>query len=68
MAASITDEGSIEPAAPVILFQTQIYLGGAEQALRSQYAVAPDGRFLINTVVGNNPWPPIVVIHNWQEK
>jgi hypothetical protein len=35
---------------------------------RSQYAVAQNGRFLINTVVGDEAWPPIVVIHNWRGK
>src|SRR4029453_10857926 len=54
--------------APFTLFPTRIYLGGTEQPSRSQYAVAPDGRFLINTVVGNDAVAPIIVIHNWRGK
>jgi hypothetical protein len=69
MAVAMSEKAdSIEPGAPVTLFQTRIYLGGIDSPQRSQYAVAPDGRFLINTVVGNDQWPPIIVIHNWRRK
>lgn len=30
-----------------------------------QYDVAPDGRFLINTVVGEGSTTPITLIQNW---
>jgi hypothetical protein len=33
------------------LFDTHIYGGGADIAQGNQYDVAPDGRFLINTVL-----------------
>jgi serine/threonine protein kinase len=69
MAAKITETAdSIEPGAPFKLFQTRIYLGGTDNPQRHQYAVAEDGRFLINTVVGDDAVPPIVVIHNWRGK
>ena len=50
---------------PSALFQTRIYLGGSEQPDRGQYDVARDGRFLINTVLGEASAPPIVIVQNW---
>lgn len=67
MAASISVKGSsIEPGAPVALFQTRIYLGGTEQPNRGQYTVAPDGRFLINTVLSDEAGLPITIVQNWR--
>jgi Tol biopolymer transport system component len=69
MAATMTETvDSIKAGASFELFQTQIYLGGTENPVRSQYAVAKDGRFLINTVVSDDATPPIVVIQNWRGK
>jgi Tol biopolymer transport system component len=69
MAAPITVSGnSVEPGTPVVLFQTRIFLGGLEEPHRGQYAIAPDGRFLINTVLDDAASPPITVVHNWQPK
>jgi serine/threonine protein kinase len=69
IAARMTETvDSIKPGAPFDLFQTRIYLGGTDQPARSQYAVAKDGRFLINTVVGDATVPPIIVIQNWRGK
>ena len=69
MAAPITVSGnSVEPGTPVVLFQTRIFLGGLEEPHRGQYAIAPDGRFLINTVLDDAASPPITVVQNWQPK
>ncbi len=52
MAAPITVTGAtLEPGAPVVLFPTRIDGGGVDAQQGRQYDVAPDGRFLINTVL-----------------
>jgi hypothetical protein len=33
-----------------------------------QYDVAPDGRFLVNIIVGDGGTVPITVIQNWTHK
>ena len=69
MAAPITVSGnSVEPGTPVVLFQTRSFLGGLEEPHRGQFAIAPDGRFLINTVLDDAGSPPITVVQNWQPK
>ena len=64
MAAPITDgvDGQLEVGAPVPLFSTKIspYYGTV-----AQFAVAPDGRFLMNVVVEAPTAPPITVVLNW---
>ena len=56
MAAPITvTRNSLEPGAPVVLFPTRIYGGGADIQLGRQYDVTADGRFLINTVLERPP-------------
>jgi Tol biopolymer transport system component len=63
MAVSIgTRGGALEPGPPVSLFQTQI-VGGGTPLLRREYAVAGDGRFLINTFVDEAA--PITLLLNW---
>jgi len=65
MAAPISVVGTgIEPGAPVLLFSTRIYGGGEDSTGGRQYDVGPDGRFLINTVVGADT-APITLIQNW---
>jgi hypothetical protein len=66
MAAPITVTGAtLEPGAPVVLFPTRIYGGGVERAGQGrQYDVAPDGRFLINTVL-DEASAPITLLQNW---
>jgi hypothetical protein len=65
MAAPIAVTGTgIELGAPVTLFPTRIYGGGEDSTGGRQYDVAPDGRFLINTVV-NAAASPITLIQNW---
>ena len=64
MAAPITTTGTtLQPGAPVALFPTRIFGAGVDQQGR-QYAVARDGRFLINTVL-NDASSPITLIQNW---
>jgi hypothetical protein len=54
--------------APAPLFQTRIYRGGRENPDRGQYNVAPDGRFLVNTVLSEASMPPIVIVQNWNAR
>jgi hypothetical protein len=64
MAVPITvSGGTLSPGAPVALFPTHIVGGGLDTGAGRQYDVAPDGRFLINTVL-NEP-APITIIQNW---
>jgi Tol biopolymer transport system component len=66
MAALITVSGhTLEPGAPVRLFPTHIYGGGVDTQQGRQYDVAPDGRFLINTVLDKAATAPITLIQNW---
>ena len=65
MAAPIAVVGAtIAPGAPVVLFPTRIYGGGADSAQGRQYDVAPDGRFLINTEL-DSAAAPITLLMNW---
>jgi hypothetical protein len=40
-------------------------LGGVDNAQGRQYDVAPDGRFLIATVLDNSATAPITLLTNW---
>ena len=65
MAAPITVTGAtLEPGAPVVLFPTRIVGGGVDAQQGRQYDVAPDGRFLINTVL-DSAAAPITLLQNW---
>ena len=56
---------SVAPGTLVLLFPTKIFGGGGTNSL--EYAVARDGRFLINTVLDENrSTAPIRLIQNWQ--
>jgi hypothetical protein len=50
----------------VALFPTRIVQGGTIGAGQPQYAVAADGRFLINQPVADAASPPITLILNWR--
>jgi serine/threonine-protein kinase len=64
MAVPITVVGNkLEPGSPVKLFLTRVLGGGVDAAQRRQYDVAPDGRFLINTVLDDAA--PITLLQNW---
>jgi hypothetical protein len=66
MAAPITVRGpKLAAGTPVKLFQTRIAGGGENNnELLREYDVAPDGRFLINTV-SESAAVPITLILNW---
>jgi eukaryotic-like serine/threonine-protein kinase len=65
MAVPISTRGStLEPGAPVALFQSRSNLGG--NLTRGQYRVAPDGRFLINVTTGDATSSPITLLLNWK--
>jgi hypothetical protein len=54
----------LEPGAAAALFQTRIWGGASTEAgHRAQYAVAPDGNFLINTNAADDA--PFTVVLNW---
>ena len=66
MAAPISVTGAaLEPGAPARLFPTRVVGGGVESQLGRQYDVAPDGRFLINSVLDSSTDAPINLIQNW---
>lgn len=56
---------TIDPGVPTMLFRTRILGGGADIQLGRQYDVAPDGRFLINTVL-DTAAAPITLLMNWR--
>ena len=65
MAAPIAISGpAVVPGVPVVLFPTRVVGGGVDAVQARQYDVAPDGRFLINTVV-ESAAAPITIIQNW---
>ncbi len=67
MAVPVTAAGaSFEAGTPVALFPARIVDGGTVAANRPQYAVARDGRFLINQPVGDATVAPISLILNWR--
>jgi Tol biopolymer transport system component len=66
MAVPVTAAGtSFETGTPVALFPTRIVDGGTVTQNRPQYAVARDGRFLINQPVADATAAPITLILNW---
>jgi hypothetical protein len=66
MAAPIAaTSSSFESGTPATLFQTRIWWGGRATSSGRQYDVAPDGRFLINTVV-DDAATPITILLNWR--
>ncbi len=48
-----------------MLFPTRIFSGGVDGQQGRQYDVAPDGRFLINTVLDDAAAAPITLLMNW---
>ena len=66
MAAPVTAAGaSFAAGTPVALFPSRIQGGGSVVADRMPYAVARDGRFLINQPVADATAEPITLILNW---
>jgi Tol biopolymer transport system component len=70
MAAAIAVRGiTLEIGARTPLFQPRIVGGGTSiVGHRQQYAVAPDGRFLLNVAQDNTSELPITLILNWKPK
>ena len=67
MAVSIAfSGGSPQVAAPVALFQTHLATGTNVLGNKPQYAVARDGRFLLNTAIESGS-SPVVVTVNWMK-
>ena len=65
MAVPITITGAVpNPGAPVELFRKRIYGGGMDIQDGRQYDVAPDGRFLINTLL-DSAAAPVTLIQHW---
>jgi len=61
------DTQTLTVGVPVPLFQTHLAAGPGIVAGRNQYAVASDGRFLMNVSVDDAvPAPPITIVQNWQ--
>jgi Tol biopolymer transport system component len=69
MSATIGTSGNtIQPEPPVALFQTRINGGGLDVNTGGrQFDVAPDGRFLINTLQ-ENAATSITVLQNWKPR
>jgi hypothetical protein len=66
MAAPVTVRASsLDPGRPVVLFPTRIVGGGVDAQQGRQYDVAPDGRFLVNTLLDGTD-APIRLILNWR--
>ena len=66
MAVPVTAAGpSFEAGTPVALIQARIVAGGSLAANHPNYAVARDGRFLINQPVAEATVAPITLILNW---
>jgi len=70
MAVGVTPDGqSIDAGPPVPLFVTRLATGMnvyPAVGTKPQYAVAPDGRFLMNMPVEGSTAPPITVVLNWE--
>ena len=71
MAAPIqvaADGRTLSPGAPVALFASRLTTGNTGIggfASRAQYAVAPDGRFLLNVSADDAAASPITIVQNW---
>jgi Tol biopolymer transport system component len=64
----ITADGPPILGAPVPLFPTRLVIGNTGSAgvtSRAQYAVAPDGRFLLNVSADDPAASPITIVLNW---
>jgi Tol biopolymer transport system component len=67
VAAPITVRGTtLESDTPMVLFATRILGGGVDAGQGRQYDLAPDGRFLINTVVEDVD-APITLLQHWRQ-
>jgi hypothetical protein len=64
-----SDQHALDPATAAPLFPTRLATGTAISLTgfgsRAQYAVASDGRFLLNATADDAITPPITVVLNW---
>jgi dipeptidyl aminopeptidase/acylaminoacyl peptidase len=60
------DGKTLELGVPAPLFRTRLASGATVNPGRPEYAVAPDGRFLMNTVVEDTAPSPITIVLNWE--
>jgi eukaryotic-like serine/threonine-protein kinase len=63
------DGKSLDPGSPIALFTARLATGlniYPAVGTKQQYAVAPDGRFLINMPVTGGSIPPITIAVGWQ--
>jgi Tol biopolymer transport system component/tRNA A-37 threonylcarbamoyl transferase component Bud32 len=68
MSVSLAAAGAaVTVTAPVALFQTHLATGTNVLGIKPQYAVAKDGRFLLNTAI-ESASPPIVLSVNWMKR
>jgi Tol biopolymer transport system component len=68
MAVPIRVSGpAVDPGTPIGLFRPPIWGGGLNQGTRQQYDVGRDGRFLVNTSLGDATTSPLTLIVNWPE-
>ena len=62
--------GAVDAGAPVALFPTHLAsgagIGSGGYTLSAQYAVAADGRFLMNVAVDEGVTSPITIVLNWE--
>jgi hypothetical protein len=72
MAVAVTvgaDKQTLVTGPPVPLFSIRLASGsgitGVGALTKPQYAVAPDGRFLMNVAVEEATRPPITIVLNW---
>jgi Tol biopolymer transport system component len=69
MAVPITSgDMTIDAGAPAALFPSRVPGGGSPNFFKHQYAVSPDGRFLLNQLVEEPSSLPITVIVNWDHE
>lgn len=63
------DTHALDAGAPVALFSTKLATGAfivtSGFQARAQYAVAADGRFLMNVSADEGVTPPITIVQNW---
>jgi hypothetical protein len=62
------DGRALSPGAPVALFATRLTTGNSAiggSGFKAQYAVAPDGRFLLNVSADDAAASPITIVQNW---
>jgi len=59
------DGKTLDLGVPAPLFRTRLASGAGVTAGRPEYAVAPDGRFLMNTVVEDTAPSLITIVLNW---